>query len=47
MADHKVSARDMFKGAQSPIGWLLSAERLRDAAEAILQHEVQFEIPLF
>ena len=42
-----VTAQDMFKAAQRPIGWLLSAERLRDAAEAILKDEVQYEIPYF
>ena len=40
-------AQDMFKAAQSSVSWLISAERLRDAAEVILQHEVQFEIPYF
>jgi hypothetical protein len=40
-------ARDLFKSAQAPVSWLLSAERLRDAAESVLRHEQQFEIPYF
>ena len=47
MTDLKAIARDLYKAAQSPTSWLLSAERLRDAAEVILKHEVQFEIPYF
>lgn len=47
MTEQEFFARDIYKAAQSPSAWLISAERLRDAAEAILQHEVQFEIPYF
>jgi hypothetical protein len=47
MVTRNVTAHDMYRAAQSPVGWLLSAQRLRDAADAILEHEVQFEIPYF
>ena len=47
MPDHRVFSQEMYRAAQSPVGWLLSAERLRDAAEAILQHEVQYEVSYF
>jgi hypothetical protein len=40
-------ARDLFKSAQAPVSWLLSAERLQDAAEVILRHEQQFEVSYF
>jgi hypothetical protein len=33
-------AKDLFKSAQHPRNWLSSAERLHDAAEAILKHEL-------
>jgi hypothetical protein len=46
-ADLKRFQKDMFKVAQRPVAWLLSAERLRDAAEIILRHEVEKEIPYF
>lgn len=46
-ADLKQFEKDMFKAAQRPVAWLLSAERLRDAAEIILRHEVEKEIPYF
>lgn len=45
--DAKKFEAELFKSAQSPIAWLLSAERLRDAAEAILRHEQTKEIPYF
>jgi hypothetical protein len=38
---------DVFKAAQSPSSWLLTAERLRDGAEAILAHEQRFEVAYF
>jgi hypothetical protein len=47
IVDLKVFAKELFKSAQRPIAWLLSAERLRDAAEAILEHELPNEIPYF
>jgi hypothetical protein len=45
--DLKEFAKQEFKAAQQPTAWLLSAERLRDAAEAILKHELPAEIPYF
>jgi hypothetical protein len=39
--------KQLFKGAQRPAAWLRSAERLRDAAEVVLEHEVLAEIPFF
>jgi hypothetical protein len=45
--DRKQFSRDLFRAAQHPIGWLLSAERLRDAAEIVLRHEVAQEVPYF
>lgn len=47
MKKNKLSPQAIFRAAQNPVGWLLSAERLRDAAEIIFQHEVAFEIPYF
>lgn len=47
MNDLKKFKEDTFRAAQSPGLWLLSAERLRDGAEAILAHEQAFEIPYF
>lgn len=38
---------EMFKSAQMPFAWLLSAERLRDAAEVILLQEQAKEVPYF
>ncbi|MGO8977481.1 MAG: hypothetical protein ACLPTZ_21220 [Beijerinckiaceae bacterium] len=40
-------AKELFKTAQRPVSWLLSAERLRDAAEVISEHELANEIPYF
>jgi hypothetical protein len=37
-------AKQVFKAAQSSAAWLSSAERLRDAAEAIREHEHPNEI---
>jgi len=45
--DLKEFAKELFKTAQRPVAWLLSAERLRDGAEAILKHELPNEIPYF
>lgn len=45
--DLKQFEKDMFKAAQRPVAWLLSAERLRDAAETILRHEAEKDIPYF
>jgi hypothetical protein len=43
--DLKEWAKEQFKAAQRPAAWLLSAERLRDAAETILKHEETFLVP--
>ena len=45
VVDLKEFAKQQFKAAQQPAGWLLTAERLRDAADAILKHELPAEIP--
>jgi hypothetical protein len=45
--DLKEWSKEQFKAAQRPIAWLLSAERLRDAAEVICKHERAAEIPYF
>jgi hypothetical protein len=47
VVDLKEFAKDLFKSAQHPVAWLLSAERLRAAAEVILVHEIPNEIPYF
>jgi hypothetical protein len=47
MVDLKKLKEDTFKAAQSPVMWLLTAERLRDGAEAILTVEQEFEILYF
>jgi hypothetical protein len=47
MTDSVALSKSFFKAAQNPRAWLYSAERLRDAAEAILRHEQQFEVPYF
>jgi hypothetical protein len=47
ISDVREFAKELFKAAQRPVAWLLSAERLRDAAEAILKHELPNEIPYF
>jgi hypothetical protein len=45
--DTQEFAKSVFKAAQRPALWLHSAERLRDAAEAILKHELPAEGPYF
>ncbi len=47
VVDLKEFAKEQFKAAQQPAAWLLSAERLRDAADAILKHELPAEVPYF
>jgi hypothetical protein len=42
-ADPKEFAKQLFKAGQQPAAWLRSAGRLRDAAEAILKHELSTE----
>ncbi|MDB5616659.1 hypothetical protein [Tardiphaga sp.] len=44
MTDLKKFSEDTFRAAQGPAKWLLTAERLRDGAEAIFKHEQEFEI---
>ena len=45
--DPKKFEAELFKSAQSPIAWLVSAERLRDAAEVIMRDEQINEVPYF
>ncbi|MBZ9998027.1 hypothetical protein [Mesorhizobium sp. BH1-1-4] len=47
MPDLKKFKQDIFRAAQSPESWLLTAQRLRDGAEAILTHEHAFEAAYF
>ncbi|UGA49049.1 hypothetical protein HU230_0043350 (plasmid) [Bradyrhizobium quebecense] len=47
MTNLKKLSEDTFRAAQSPAIWLLTAERLRDGAEAILTHEQAFEVSYF
>jgi hypothetical protein len=47
MAGARLTPQQMYKAVQNPASWLLSAERLRDAAEIILKHEWAQEIPYF
>lgn len=47
MSGARLTLQQMYKAAQNPISWLLSAERLRDAAEVIINAEVVREIPYF
>lgn len=47
MTENPNFSKDLFSAAQHPVGWLLSAERLRDAAEIVLRHEVAQEVPYF
>jgi hypothetical protein len=42
-ADSKEIAKQTFKAGQQPAAWFRSAGRLRDAAEAILKHELSAE----
>ena len=41
--DPKEFAKLLFKAGQQPAAWLRSAGHLRDAAEAILKHELPAE----
>jgi hypothetical protein len=41
--DPKEFAKQLFRAGQQPAAWLRSAGRLRDAAEAILKHELPAE----
>jgi hypothetical protein len=43
----RLSPAEMFQTAQSPVMWLDSANRLRDAAEIILADQVKQEVPYF
>jgi hypothetical protein len=43
VTDPKEFAKQLFKAGQQPASWLRSAGRLRDAAEAILKHELPAE----
>src|SRR5262245_6729429 len=43
VTDAKEFAKQLFKAGQQPATWLRSAGRLRDAAEAILKHELPAE----
>lgn len=47
MSGARLTLQQMYKAAQNPTTWLLSAERLRDAAEVIINAEVVREIPYF
>jgi hypothetical protein len=47
MAGARLSQQQMYRAAQNPANWLLSAERLRKAAEIILSHEMTQEVPYF
>lgn len=47
VVDLKEFAKQQFTAAQQPAAWLRSAERLRDAADAILKQELPAEIPYF
>lgn len=47
MTGARLTPQKVYRAAQNPANWLLSAERLRDAAEAILKAEVVKEVPYF
>lgn len=47
MTRARLTPQTMYRAAQNPTNWLLSAERLRNAAEIILKHEMAQEIPYF
>lgn len=47
MARARLTQQMMYRAAQNPANWLLSAERLRHAAEIVLKHELAQEIPYF
>jgi hypothetical protein len=41
--DRRNFAKQLFKAGQQPASWLRNAGHLRDAAEAILEHELPAE----
>jgi hypothetical protein len=43
----RLTQQHMHRAAQNAANWLLSAERLRGAAEIILAHEMAKEVPYF
>jgi hypothetical protein len=45
MTNDKLTPQEIFKGAQQPVCWLLSAESLRDAAEVIIKREDEYLVP--
>ena len=45
MSSNKLTPQQMFKAAQCPVSWLLSAENLQEVAEAAISHEDQFLVP--
>jgi hypothetical protein len=47
MSGARLTLQQMYKAAQNPTSWILSAERLRDAAEVIINAEMVKEIPYF
>jgi hypothetical protein len=47
MSGPRLTVQQIYKGAQTPTSWLLSGERIRDAAEVIIGTEVAKEIPYF
>lgn len=47
MAKQPFDESALFQAAQKPVRWLVSAERLRDAAELILGDQVKQEVPYF
>jgi hypothetical protein len=47
MGGAQLTLQAVYRAGQKPVCWLLSAERLRDAAEVILSAEVVKEIPYF
>src|ERR1700746_1534751 len=47
MTGFRLTQQGLFRAAQNPVNWLLSSERLRDAAEIVLRHEMANEVPYF
>jgi len=47
MTGGRLTRQQMYRAAQKAGNWLLSGERLRDAAEIILKHELAQEVPYF
>ena len=45
MANEKLTPQQVFKAAQQPVSWLLSAESLRDAAEVVIKREDELLVP--